>query len=248
MSTAVDMGGCVTGMVSKPIWEYHEEKRRQARAEQLQEFVESRRKPLSDVTSERASVRTGRSSKYRRDAHKHPSAGAKAAAAGAKSIASIAPRALKGMTSDIPLALTEGLRAVPGHYGDKGHDPGKVTGVGSGFAVAGKSLAWGFVDGVSGLVIQPYKDAKKYGAKGIATGLGKGAVGLVTKSGAGMFGAFAYPATGIAKSIRSATHTRSRKAVEAARREEGEWLLEHAGLDKEQMDSIVEVLDRLRCT
>ena len=65
---------------------------------------------------------------------------------------------------------------------------------------------------------EPYKDVKKSGAKGIATGLGKGAVGMVTKSGAGMFGLLAYPASGIAKSLRSVTHTRSRKAVEAARR------------------------------
>ena len=68
---------------------------------------------------------------------------------------------------------------------------------------------------------EPYKDVKKSGAKGIATGLGKGAVGMVTKSGAGMFGLLAYPASGIAKSLRSVTHTRSRKAVEAARRIEG---------------------------
>jgi hypothetical protein len=95
------------------------------------------------------------------------------------------------MMVDIPLAFTEGLNAIPSHYGDKGRDNGKVTGIGSGFAVAGKTLAWGFVDGLSGLVTEPYKDAKKSGAKGIATGLGKGTVGLFTKSGAGMFGILA---------------------------------------------------------
>ena len=148
---------------------------------------------------------------------------------------------------DIPLALTEGLNAIPSHYGDEGRDNGKVTGIGSGFAVAGKTFAWGFVDGLSGLVTEPYKDAKKSGAKGIATGLGKGEVGLVTKSGAGMFGMFAYPASGIAKSLRSVTHTRSRKAVEAARRIEGDWILHRASLGdgKQQVESVLEAFDRL---
>ena len=181
-----------------------------------------------------------------KSAKKQPSIGGKATAAGAKSIGSIGPRALKGMMVDFPLALTEGLSAVPSHYGDKGRDNGKVTGIGSGFAVAGKTFAWGFVDGLSGLVTEPYKDAKKYGAKGIATGLGKGTVGLITKSGAGMFGMLAYPTDGIAKSLRSVTHTRSRKAVEAARRIEGDWILHRVSLgDGRRIESVVEAFDSL---
>jgi hypothetical protein len=225
MSTAVDMAGGITGMATRPVGEYHEGKRRQARAEELQKFVEKRRQALHNSATDTASIRTGRSGVSSKSANKHPSIGGKATAAGAKSIGSIGPRALKGMMVDIPLAFTEGLNAIPSHYGDKGRDNGKVTGIGSGFAVAGKTLAWGFVDGLSGLVTEPYKDAKKSGAKGIATGLGKGTVGLFTKSGAGMFGILAYPADGIAKSLRSVTHTRSRKAVEAARRIEGDWIL-----------------------
>jgi len=149
---------------------------------------------------------------------------------------------------DIPLALTEGLNAVPSLYGDQARDNGKITGAGSGFAVAGKSLAWGFADGLSGLVTEPYKGSKQSGAKGLAAGLGKGAVGLFTKSGAGMFGVLAYPASGIAKSLRAATHTRSRKAVEAERRVEGEWILQRAGLDDGPLTgSILDAFDRLRC-
>jgi hypothetical protein len=246
MSTAVDMAGGITGMATRPVGEYHEGKRRQARAEELQKFVEKRRQALHNSATDTASIRTGRSGVSSKSANKHPSIGGKATAAGAKSIGSIGPRALKGMMVDIPLAFTEGLNAIPSHYGDKGRDNGKVTGIGSGFAVAGKTLAWGFVDGLSGLVTEPYKDAKKSGAKGIATGLGKGTVGLFTKSGAGMFGILAYPADGIAKSLRSVTHTRSRKAVEAARRIEGDWILHRVSLGGgKQMESVLEAFDSL---
>ena len=246
MSTAVDMAGGITGMATRPVEEYHEGKRRQSRAAKLQNFVEKRQQALRITPTDKASIRTGRSGISSRSASKQPSIGGQAAAAGAKSIGSVAPRALKGMLVDIPLALTEGLNSVPSHYGDKRRDNGKVTGIGSGFAVAGKTFAWGFVDGLSGLVTEPYKDTKKSGAKGIATGLGKGAVGLVTKSGAGMFGVFAYPASGIAKSLRSVTHTRSRKAVEAARRIEGDWILHRADIaGGNQTQSVVEAFDRL---
>ena len=246
MSTSVDMASGITGIATRPVEEHHEGKRRQARAEELQKFVEKRQQALRNTPADKASIRTGRSGASSRNPNRQSSIGGQAAAASAKSIGSVAPRALKGMMVDIPLAFTEGLNAIPSHYGDKGRDNGKVTDVGSGFAVAGKTFAWGFVDGLSGLVTEPYKDVKKSGAKGIATGLGKGAVGLVTKSGAGMFGLLAYPASGIAKSLRSVTHTRSRKAVEAARRIEGDWILHRASLlDGSQLKSIPEAFDRL---
>jgi hypothetical protein len=155
MSTAVDMAGGITGMVTRPVEEYHEGKRRQARAEALQKFVEKRQQALRNTPADKVSIRTGRSGTSSRSANKQPSIGGHAAAAGAESIGSLAPRALKGMVVDFPLALTEGLNAIPSHYGDNGRDNGKVTGIGSGFAVAGKTFAWGFVDGLSGLVTEP---------------------------------------------------------------------------------------------
>lgn len=246
MSTAVDMAGGITGMATRPVEKYHEGKRRQARAEALQNFVEKRQQALRNNSTDKASIRTGRSGTSSRITNKQSSIGGNAAAAGAKSIGSVAPRALKGMMVENPLALTEGLNAIPSHYGDKGRDNGKVTGVGSGFAVAGKTFAWGFIDGLSGLVTEPYNGAKKSGAKGIATGFGKGAVGLFTKSGAGMFGMLAYQASGIAKSLRSVTHTRSRKAVEAARRIEGDWMLHGACLvDGDRIEFVLDSFDHL---
>ncbi|KAF2278441.1 uncharacterized protein EI97DRAFT_440909 [Westerdykella ornata] len=80
--------------------------------------------------------------------------------------------ALKGMTVDIPLALTEGLKNVPRHYGDTPRDHGPVTGLKSGATVTGKTFAWGFIDGVSDIVVKPNQGAQKEGMKGAVKGLG----------------------------------------------------------------------------
>lgn len=150
----------------------------------------------------------------------------KVAGASAKSIGMLGPTAAKGMLVDFPLAITEGLRAVPQHFGTKTRNHGPVTDSKSGAVVAGKTFAWGFVDGLSDLVMEPVRGAAKEGAMGAVKGAGKGAVSLVAKSGAGMFGLFAYPSAGIAKSLRAATHGGTRKRIGQAKREEGRWLLE----------------------
>ncbi|PNH41013.1 hypothetical protein VD0004_g6051 [Verticillium dahliae] len=219
MGTAVDMTGSITGMVTKPVDEY---KAHQHRKEQ-------ERRRLAAAASDTASVKSAATDRGGASAAKSPSLAGKMVGASAKSIGGIAPTALKGMVVDIPLALTEGLRAVPGHYGDRPRDNGQVTGFVSGAAVAGKTFAWGFADGLSDLVVQPYKGARDEGALGAVKGVAKGIVGLTTKSGAGMFGLFAYPSAGIAKSIRSATRGGTKRAIAKARQEEGKWLLQTRG-------------------
>lgn len=72
-----------------------------------------------------------------------------------------APKALKGMTVDIPLAFTEGLKNMPRMYGETPRYHGPVTGFQSGAAVAGKTFAYGFIDGVSDVFVKPYQGAQK---------------------------------------------------------------------------------------
>ena len=237
MATTMDLTGCITGMVTKPVQAYGDERRRQDRADKLDAMIDSQRLAEPDHKSSSASIRTGPSGRSRES---RTSPGGQAALASVKSIGNFAPTALKGMTVDIPMAITEGLRTAPRHYGDKVRDNGKVTGVGSGFAVAGKTFAWGMIDGVSDLVVQPYKECKKNGAAGIATGLGKGMAGMVTKTGAGMFGVLAYPAAGIAKSVRFAVHDRTRKLVDLQRREEGEWLVSNQKWSGSEVSGLIE--------
>jgi hypothetical protein len=223
--TLVDITGCLTGMVTEPIRVYGEERRQQAQNSASSASLISRQLEESDTPkSSSASMHTVNSMKSR---DKRPSAGGKAAMASAKSLAWLAPKAIKGVTLDMPLALAEGLHKAPKYYGDDVRDNGKVTGAGSGFAVGGKSLAWGLMDGISGLGVQPYKEYKKSGTVGLATGFGKGLAGIITKPAAGALGAFAYPVAGIAKSVRSAVNSQTRKLIDAQRAAEGHWLVEH---------------------
>jgi hypothetical protein len=224
MATATGMASSITGIVTKPVEEYKDEKQRRAR--ELTRAKSSSHMTLDKTESSRSiASQTSANSKRPGSSHSGSLAG-RMAGASAKSIGMIGPTALKGMVVDIPMALTEGLKSVPQHYGGGVRDHGPVTDAKSGMVVAGKTFAWGFVDGISDVVVQPYKGAKKEGALGAVKGLGKGAMSLVTKSGAGMFGVFAYPTTGISKSIRTAVHSSTRKAIAKERHEEGVWMIE----------------------
>jgi hypothetical protein len=75
--------------------------------------------------------------------------------------------------------------------------------------------------------MEPVRGASHEGTLGAVKGIGKGTVSLVSKSGAGMFGLFAYPSAGIAKSLRSAVHRGTKNAVAKARQQEGQWMLEN---------------------
>ncbi|KAH6691488.1 hypothetical protein F5X68DRAFT_267652 [Plectosphaerella plurivora] len=225
MATAVDMADSITGMVTKPVEEYHYEKRRRERAQKREAHASGSATPRSSVGGQQDTDKLSVTGSEH-GSKKQGSMAGKVAGASAKSIGMLGPTAAKGMLVDIPLAITEGLRAVPSHFGTKSRDHGKVTDSKSGAVVAGKTFAWGFVDGLSDLVMEPVRGGAKEGAMGVVKGAGKGAVSLVAKSGAGMFGLFAYPSAGIAKSIRAATHGGTKKAIGQARRGEGRWLLE----------------------
>ncbi|USP80414.1 UDP-Glycosyltransferase/glycogen phosphorylase [Curvularia clavata] len=110
-------------------------------------------------------------------------------------------RMFHGMIVDLPLAATEGLRAVPKLYGEKVQSQGEVTDVASGLSVAGKSFVKGMTDGVIGLYSKPMQGAKEEGALGFAKGAGKGIISLAAKTTSAAIGIVAYPGQGISKSL-----------------------------------------------
>ena len=67
-----------------------------------------------------------------------------------------------------------------------------VSGVGYG----GMAFCKGIFFGITGLVTEPYKGAKKKGAKGAAVGVGKGLIGLVAKPVAGTVGLVGHTVQG----------------------------------------------------
>jgi hypothetical protein len=155
------------------------------------------------------------------------------------SIATFAPKAIKGMMADIPLALTEGLKNVPRAYGDTIRQHGPVTDFESGATVAGKTFVWGFADGQSDTVVKPYQGAQKEGVKGAAKGLCKGLVNMTTKTGAGIFGLLGYTDAGIAKSLRTAIYTRTAKTIADARHVERRWLVEQSRYSIAELHSMI---------
>ncbi|EKG18451.1 hypothetical protein MPH_04253 [Macrophomina phaseolina MS6] len=139
------------------------------------------------------------------------------------------------MLVDIPLAMTEGLRNLPRCVGDDIRDNGHVTDWKSGATVAGKTFFWGMAEGISDIAVKPWQGAREEGAKGAVKGLGKGMLSMTSKTGAAMFGVFAYPSAGIAKSIRSSVYSGTRKRIAEARHQESKWLVESG--TAEQVDS-----------
>lgn len=61
----------------------------------------------------------------------------------------------------------------------------EIKGMKSGFATAGKEFVFGFYDAFSGLILRPYRGAKKSGIKGFGKGVGISIYGLGSGIGAG---------------------------------------------------------------
>ncbi|CAI7644449.1 unnamed protein product [Penicillium bialowiezense] len=127
----------------------------------------------------------------------------------------------KGVLIDMPLAVTEGLRAVPRLYGDDVKDHGPIKDWKTGFMFAGKNFAHGMTEGVTEVFTQPYQGGKKEGAMGVLKGIGKGTIGITTKVSSAAVGLVAYPAHGMMKSMYTATHSKTSKRIIEARVREG---------------------------
>ena len=167
------------------------------------------------------------------------------AAAGAKGFGRFNTAFFKGAIVDLPLAATEGLRAVPKLYGEEVKDHGEVTNIQSGFGKAGKNFAFGMANGFSDLFTRPIEDAKKDGPLGFAKGLGKGVLGFTSKTASAAVGIVAYPGEGICKSIRHAVHSGNRRDIKARKMFEGAYLAQRSGLN-EDVAGIISAFELLR--
>lgn len=173
------------------------------------------------------------------------STAARMAGASAKGFGDMNVKVFKGLMVDIPLATAEGLRNVPALYGDTVRDHGTVADWKSGALVGGKAFMYGMGEGLTDIFVEPYKGGKKEGWLGVAKGVGKGTVTLLTKTTYGMLGLVAYPGQGIAKSIRTAVKSTTRKIIAKARHEEGQYLLRGQAGNQIDQDKVFAVFDHL---
>ncbi|KAL8793642.1 MAG: hypothetical protein Q9195_003794 [Heterodermia aff. obscurata] len=134
-------------------------------------------------------------------------------------------QALAKVPMDLSLAIAQGFHNAPRLYGDATvRTPTRITGFHSGLRATGEEFAFGVYDGVTGLVLQPYRGAKQSGTTGFISGVGKGFGGFILKDFAALT-SVAYTFKGIHKEmtkgrqptafIRRARIAQSRKEVEA---------------------------------
>ncbi|KAI1409019.1 hypothetical protein F5Y13DRAFT_182267 [Hypoxylon sp. FL1857] len=130
-----------------------------------------------------------------------------------------------GLTTPVtfPHGLTQGFHNIPIMYGDKTvREPGKINGIKSGMAAAGKGLGYGVYDGVAGFFTQPVMGAKEDGTVGLVKGFCKGVGGLVCKPAAGACGVPGYAFLGIYKQIQQARNASMDDHILACRMLQGE--------------------------
>ncbi|KAI0817018.1 hypothetical protein GGR55DRAFT_618645 [Xylaria sp. FL0064] len=84
---------------------------------------------------------------------------------------------------------------IPVLYGDKTtREWPEITGFRSGCAAGSQSLLYGFYDGITGVVMLPYKGAKGAGIKGFGIGILHGFGGLLFKPISGIWPSHFWPA------------------------------------------------------
>ncbi len=113
-------------------------------------------------------------------------------------------KALLELPFEFWYALALGFHNAPRLYGDGSvrPTPHTITGFRSGLKAAGTGFAYGFSDGITGLVRLPRHDLDEDGALGLLTGVGKGIGGLVLKPVSGVVGLAGYTAKGIEMGVR----------------------------------------------
>ncbi|EGC49767.1 conserved hypothetical protein [Histoplasma capsulatum var. duboisii H88] len=108
----------------------------------------------------------------------------------------------------------------------------------SGVKAVGREFGFGWYDGVTGLVTQPWKGAQKEGASGFVKGVGKGIGGFIAKPGAAVFGILGHTMQGVSKEVQKLFGGNVQNYIRASRVVQGyeEWL---QSSDAEKKDVIV---------
>lgn len=128
---------------------------------------------------------------------------------------------------EVSAGLTKGFHNLPKLWGDDTVRPHEqVRDFKSGAMAAGKEFGYGWYDGVTGLVTQPWKGAQKDGASGFLKGVGKGVVGFATKPLAGFSGVLGHTLKGVQKQVEKLFGSNVQNYIVASRVAQGyeEWL------------------------
>jgi hypothetical protein len=128
---------------------------------------------------------------------------------------------------DISVNLTRGMHNIPKLWGDTTVRPQeRVSDFRSGVKAVGREFGFGFYDGVTGLVTQPWKGAQQRGASGFVKGVGKGIGGFIVKPGAAFFGILSHTMQGVNKEVAKLFGNSFQDYIATSRATQGyeEWL------------------------
>ncbi|KAH8202230.1 hypothetical protein TruAng_003607 [Truncatella angustata] len=237
LATIVGVADAAADIIRKPIEEYHRHNPRDVgKAMQSDGVVPAVPSGVAMLPLDNAGVLAKSKEDRTADYHERKSldnqdqakrsAAAAMISASAHGAGKVVVRTTRGVLVDIPLAATEGLRAVPQLWGEQVERHEHIEGFRSGVGVAGRSF-------------------KEGGAMGAVKGLSQGAVGLATKSSSAVVGLATYPAQGVSKSIRARARAETQRRITQARWREGEWLVE-SGKWKLDETSIVQDFQGLK--
>ncbi|KAG7086366.1 hypothetical protein E1B28_002326 [Marasmius oreades] len=100
-------------------------------------------------------------------------------------------------------SIHEGFQNLPELYGSEVRQPGQVKDFSSGLREAGKGLYYGYYDGITGLVTEPWKGAQKEGFVGAIKGSARSFANVTLRPAAGIVGVVKHPMKGAVKSVQS---------------------------------------------
>ncbi|RYN88773.1 hypothetical protein AA0120_g7017 [Alternaria tenuissima] len=128
---------------------------------------------------------------------------------------------------NMSVGITRGFHNAPKLWGDDTVRPQeKVSDLKSGMKAVGREFGFGWYDGVTGLVTQPWKGAQKEGTSGFFKGIGKGIGGFITKPGAALFGIPSHMMKGVHKEVQKLFGNNVQTYIVTSRTAQGyqEWL------------------------
>jgi hypothetical protein len=141
---------------------------------------------------------------------------------------------------EISVGLTKGFHNLPKLWGDDTVRPQEqISDFKSGAMAAGKEFGFGWYDGITGLVTQPWKGAQKEGTSGFVKGIGKGIAGFATKPFTGFSGIISHTTKGVHKEVQKLFGSSVQNYIVTSRVAQGyeEWL---QSSDAEKQDVIVQ--------
>ncbi|KAI2465968.1 glycosyltransferase family 1 protein [Annulohypoxylon bovei var. microspora] len=224
-----DIMKAVTGVVVKPARAYRNQSKASSSEPSTEEPVR-----MSDIKAGLPGETGGYAAPVKKEKPRDcVSMTTSVSAASVKGVTGVFKSYASGLVT-IPYAFTEGFRNIPHLYGEEVRDIGTISDWKSGTAAGAKVVVYGIIDGVSDVVVLPYKGAQREGAIGGVKGVGKGLAGLSSKLFAAAVGMAAYPLQGIYKSIWATVKPNTQRSITLARHAEGSYLYEQiraAGFD-----------------